>query len=200
MLKSLLLMKECIMLKLFMGWVIIALLVGCSSKEEQALLSAYTQKSQYHKHLQRTEKAELHDANSSVALITATHLYTPSHDKNDTSDEVFIIGVQFEDSDNSKMLFDKSSTFDKDKNITLTNENEYILTLNKKKASKVVPLPNDDKRLKKLSFITQWVDYYEVTFPHTGSRFSLEFANAYYGKKALRFSKLPKFVYTKKGF
>jgi len=183
-----------------MGWVVIALLVGCSSKEEQALLASFTEKDTYHKHLQRTEKAELFDGNISVAFITATHLYTANNDKNDTRDEVFIVGVQFEDRDKDKMVFDVNTIFDKDKNVTLTSENEYILTLKNRHAIKVVPLSNEDERLKKLSFITEWGDYYEVTFPHAGSRFSLLFENLAYGKRTLKFSKVPKFVYTKKGF
>lgn len=193
MLKSCSIIKEYVMVKLFMGWVIITLLVGCSSKEEKALLTSYSEKSKYHKHLQRTEKAELLDGNTSVALLTATHLYASNNDKNDTRNEVFIIGVQFEDSDNDRIVFDKNTTANTDKN-------EYILTLNKKQAIKVMALSNEDVRLKDLSFITDWGDYYEVTFPHASSRFSLVFENISYGKKSLVFSKVPKFVYTNKGF
>jgi len=175
-----------------MGWVVIALLVGCSSKEERVLLASFQKTDAYHKHLQRTEKAELFDGNTSVAFITATHLYTANNDKNDTRDEVFIIGVQFEDNDNARMTLDK--------NETLTNDNDYILTLNKNHAIKVIPLSHDDIRLKEFSFVTSWGKYYELTYPHAKVRFSLVFSNARYGDKALIFSKIPKFVYTKKGF
>jgi len=180
------------MLKLFIGWVVIALLVGCSSKEEQALVDSYTKKNTYHKNLQRTEKVELYDGNTSVAILTATHLYTSNLDKNDTRDEVFIIAVAFEEPEVSHLRFDISSEE--------ASENEYVLTLNNKKASKVVHLDASDKKLKNVSFVTGWGEYYEVKFPHAGTKFSLEFANNNYGKGKLNFSKIPKFVYTKKGF
>ncbi len=180
------------MLRLFLGLIVIALFVGCSSKEEQALLNSYTQKIKYHKYLQQTEKAELSDGNSSVAILTATYMYTPNFEKKDKRKEVFIVGVAFEEPEESTLNFDKKSVSD--------NVNEYTLTLNGKKATKAVRLNDNDKRLKGISFITDWGEYYEVTFPHTGKRFSLVFENKMYGKGTLNFAKVAKFVYTKKGF
>jgi len=180
------------MLRLFLGLIVIALFVGCSSKKEQALLNSYKENIKYHKYLQQTEKAELSDANSSVAILTATYMYTPNFDKKDRRKEVFIVGVQFEEPEISTLIFDKKSISD--------DVNEYTLTLNGKKATKVVRLNKNDKRLKGISFITDWGKYYEVTFPHTGKRFSLVFENKMYGKGRLNFAKVAKFVYTKKGF
>ena len=180
------------MVKLFLGWVVIALLVGCSSKEEQALVDSYTKKNTYHKNLQRTEKVELYDGNASVAMLTATHIYTPNFEKNDTREEVFIIAVSFEEPEISRLRFDIKS---KD-----AGEDEYVLTLNKKKATKVLHLDASDKKLEHVSFVTGWGEYYEVKFPHVGTKFSLEFSNPNYGKGKLKFSKIPKFVYTNKGF
>jgi len=180
------------MYKIFLGLMAVVLFVGCSSKEEKALLKSYEENIKYHKYLQQTEKTELYENNVSVAILTATYMYTPNFEKNDTRDEVFIVGVQFENNDNAMINFDK--------NVTSSNQNEYILTLNKKQAISVVPLNADDKRLHRLSFIADWGDYYEVKFPHAGSRFSLVFENAFYGKGKLKFSKKAKFVYTKKGF
>ena len=180
-------------MKLYLGLcVCVALLVGCSSKEEQSLLKSYASNTSYHKHLQRTEKTELYDNNNSVAILTATYMYTPNFEKNDTRDEVFIVGVLFENDDDSKMNFDINSTF--------SNKNDYILTLNNKHAINVVPLDKNDKRLKGISFVTTWGDYYEVTYPHAGQRFTLVFQNSKYGKGTLNFAKVAKFVYTKKGF
>ena len=180
------------MLRLFLGLIVIALFVGCSSKKEQALLNSYKENIKYHKHLQRTEKAELRDANTSIAILTATYMYTPSFEKNDTHEEVFIVGISFEEPEVSTLNFDKNSISD--------DVNEYTLTLNGKKATKVVRLNENDKRLKGISFITDWGEYYEVTFPHAGKRFSLLFENKIYGKGTLNFAKVAKFVYTKKGF
>ena len=187
-----LLIKGGRMLRLFLGLMVIALFVGCSSKEEQALLDSYTQNIKYHKHLQQTEKTEIYDGNASMAILTATYLFTQNFDKNDTRDEVFVVGVAFDDPESSTINFDR--------NTTGNNMNEYTLTLKGKKATKVVRLNADDKRLEGISFVTDWGDYYEVTFPHTGNRFSLVFKNAVYGQGILNFSKVAKFVYTKKGF
>jgi hypothetical protein len=180
------------MLRLFLGLIIIALFVGCSSKKEQALLDSYKQNIKYHKYLQQTEKAELSDGNTSIAILTATYMYKPNFEKNDTREEVFIVGIAFEEPEDSTLNFDKKSVSD--------DVNEYTLTLNGKKATKVVRLNENDKRLKGISFITDWGEYYEVTFPHTGKRFSLLFENKMYGKGMLNFAKVAKFVYTKKGF
>jgi hypothetical protein len=179
------------MYKLFSGLMVMALLVGCSSKEEKALLKSYTQKIDYHKHLQQTEKAELFDGDTSIAILTATYMYSPSFEKNDTREEVFVVGVQFENPEESTMVFNKNKTI---------NANGYILTLNGKTANKVVRLSENDKRLEGLSFITDWGEYYEVTYPHAGKRFSLVFKNERYGQSQLNFAKVAKFVYTKKGF
>ena len=75
-----------------------------------------------------------------------------------------------------------------------------IIQLKNKTAIDIIPLDHNDKRLSKISFIADWGDYYEVKFPHTGNRFSLVFENSLYGKEKLNFSKVAKFVYTKKGF
>jgi hypothetical protein len=180
------------MYKLVLGLMAISLFVGCTSKEEKALLESYNNNITYHKHLQKTEKAELFDGENSVAVLTATHLYTPSYEKIDKRDEVFIVGVQFEYPDSSNMNFDK--------NATSGHANEYTLTLNNSTAKKVERLSEDDKRLEGISFVSEWGEYYEVTFPHARKRFSLVFENARYGKETLNFSKVAKFVYTKKGF
>ena len=180
------------MVRFFLGLLVISLLVGCSSKEEQALLASYGKKNQYHKNLLHTEKAELSNAEDTLAILTATHLYTQNLDKNDTRDEVFIIGVQFEDAENSRLVFDKTAN-------TLAH-NEYLVTLNNTPAKKVVHLDNDNPKLKEVSFVTDWGEYYEVTFSNAGTKFSLIFENPQYGKQALLFSKKPKYVFTKKGF
>ncbi len=179
------------MYRVIAGAMAVALLAGCSSKEEQALMASYTQKNQYHKNLLHTEKAEFSNAESTIAILTATHLYTKNLDKNDTRDELFIVGVQFED-ESSKLVFDKTPE--------ALASHEFALTLNGVLATKVELLSNESKLLKDVSFVTEWGDYYRVTFPNGGSRFALLFLNPLYGEKRLEFSKKPKYVYTKKGF
>ena len=180
------------MYKLFLGLMVVVLLVGCSSKEEQDLMKSYTENTQYHKYLQKTEKTELMDGDNTVAILTATYLYTRNFKKIDKRNEVFIVGVAFDNPDVNTINFDKTST--------TANEQEYTLTLKNEKAIKVVRLDKNDKRLKDISFVTDWGDYYEVTYPHASKRFSLVFENALHGKGTMNFSKVAKFTYTKKGF
>ncbi len=178
------------MLRLFLGLCVVALLVGCSSKEEQSLLQSYAQKTQYHKHLQYTEKAELFEGDDSKIIVTATYLFVPNFEKKDKRPEKFIIGVAFDDPDANSIAFKNESS-----------DGNYTLTLNNKSATKVEKLAFNDKRLKEISFVTEWGEYYEVTFPHiTSKRFSLILKHPKYGIKKLPFAKVAKFVYTKKGF
>jgi len=46
-----------------------ALLAGCTSKEEKALMEAYETKKSYHQQLQKTEKTQLYDGNNTKALL-----------------------------------------------------------------------------------------------------------------------------------
>ena len=171
------------MYKLFLGLMAVVLFVGCSSKEEQALMKSYLENTKYHKFLQKTEKTEFAKGENTVAILTATYMYTPNFEKNDTRDEIFIVGVQFEDSEQQSIYFNA------DNRKTITNGNEYILRLNDKDAISVVPLSENDKRLEGVSFVADW-----------GKWFTLVFENTLYGKKAMHFSKVAKFTYTKKGF
>ncbi|MBA1421325.1 MAG: hypothetical protein FAF03_10925 [Epsilonproteobacteria bacterium] len=178
------------MLRLFLGLCAIVLLVGCSSKEEKALLKSYSEKTTYNKFLQQTEKAELFEGETSKIMVTATYLFTPNFEKKDHRPEKFIVGVAFDDSDASRIAFKNESS-----------ARNYTLTLNDKSATKVEKLALNDKRLKDISFVTEWGEYYEVTFPHINSkRFSLVLKHPKYGTKKLPFAKVAKFVYTKKGF
>ncbi len=70
------------MYKLFLGLMVVVLFVGCSSKEEQDLMKSYTQNTQYHKYLQKTEKIELMDGENTVAILTATYLIYKKLEKN----------------------------------------------------------------------------------------------------------------------
>jgi hypothetical protein len=162
----------------------IVLLFGCTSKKEQDLLQAYSEKIQYHKLLQRTEKTQLYEDNVTKALLTATYLYTPNYEKNDTRDEVFIVGIHLED---------EASEY--------PDEQGYTLTLNDQVAKEVKDLPLDDERLKDVSFVSEWGSYYLVTFPHVSSKkLTLVLDSEFYGKGLLHFAKVAKYVLTKESF
>jgi hypothetical protein len=91
-----------------------------------------------------------------------------------------------------------------DTNDTVDNNTSlamYGLTLNKKKAIKITSLNSTDERLKHIAYVTEWGNYYLVTFEHTNSkRFSLVFNSEKYGKGTFSFAKVAKYIYTKKGF
>jgi len=159
----------------------IVLLLGCTSKEERALMESYTKKINYHKQLQKTEKIQLYENNVTKVMLTATYLYTPTLDKNDTRDEAFIVGIHLEDE--------------------ASDELSYSLLLNGIEAKEVRELSVDDARLKELSFISEWGEYYLVAFPHVKSKkMTLVFESDRYGKGELYFAKVAKYVLTKQAF
>ena len=180
-------------LKLVLGLGVVALIVGCSSKEEQNLMKNFRANMSYHKQLQQTEKAELRDVNGSIiALLTATYLYTPTASKNDTRDEKLIIGVEFEEPDTDSIWFKK---------IEDNSTHLYSLRLEGKDALHAKKLSPSSKKLKDIPFVTQWGKYFEVTYPHTNKkRLSLEFKNKEEKSVQLHFSKVARFVYSKKAF
>jgi len=152
---------------------------GCSSKAQKELMADYEKNLKYSKHLQKTEKVQLYDGDITKALLTATYLY--DRDKSE-DDEKFIIGVHLSDE------YDDNN---------LTNSG-YLITLNGKKAKSVEELDRDDKRLKDISFVTEWGVYYFVKFPHISSkRFKIEFESELYGKGKLEFAKVAKYIFTK---
>lgn len=169
------------MFKLAVAMTGIVLLLGCTSKEEISLMESYTHKIKYHKQLQKTEKMQLYENNVTKVMVTATYLYTPTLDKNDTRDEAFIVGIHLENE--------------------ASEELNYSLLLNGKKAKEVESLSADDARLKELSFISEWGEYYLVTYPHVKSKkIRLVFKSDRYGTGVLNFAKVAKYVLTKEAF
>ena len=172
------------MLRSSISFIVIVLLFGCTSKKEQELMQAYSDKINYHKLLQKTEKTQLYENNVTKVMLTATYLYTPSYEKNDTRDEVFIVGMHLEDEES---VYPASQ--------------EYTLTLNDQAAKEVKGLALDDERLKDVSFVSEWGSYYLVTFPHVNSKkITLVLDSELYGKGILNFAKVAKYVLTKKSF
>ena len=159
----------------------IVLLLGCTSKEETALMESYTKNINYHKQLQKTEKTQLYENNVTKVMLTATYLYTPTSDTNDTRDEAFIVGIHMSDEASSEL--------------------NYSLLLNGTAAKNVQELSTDDIRLKELSFISDWGEYYLITFPHMKSqKLTLVFESVRYGKGELYFAKVAKYILTKEAF
>lgn len=172
------------MLKLSISLIAIVLLIGCVSKNEKDLMHAYAQKIDYHKQMQKTEKTQLYQDDETKVMLTATYRYTPNFENNDTRDEVFIVGVHL----NHKAFGNIES-------------HEYNLTLNGQPPKELERLNHSDDRLKDLSFVTQWSDYYLVTFPHESNKdITLVYEHKKYGKGTLHFAKVAKYVLNKEAF
>jgi len=162
----------------------VSLFVGCSSKDEKSFLHIYEKNKEYHLQLQKTEKTQLYDAGSTKAMMTATYLFEEISDLNDTRDEKFIIGLNIEDEEDHSFV-----------------EGDYNLTLAGKAPNHIETLKQSDSRLKNISFVSEWSQFYFVTFPHTKSKsFSLIFQSEIYGKGKLHFAKVAKFVLSKEAF
>jgi hypothetical protein len=118
-------------------------------------------------------------------MLTATYLFKPSVDANDKHDEIFIVGLYTDDEEIS----------------SLSNK-EYTLMLNSNISPKSIKvLEENDPILNDISFVSEWSQFYLVTFPHISSKsFKLVFESCFYGKGELNFAKVSKFVLTKKAF
>jgi hypothetical protein len=166
------------MLKGITSILVLFLLSACTSKEEKALMHVYKKNKTYHQQLQKTEKVQLKENGLTKVVLTGTYLYKPSKKKIDKSDEVFIIGIYAEDSDVQ----------------SLTQEG-FSLTLEGKAAKEIKLLSKNDPRLKDISFVSDWSQFYLVHFPHTAKKsFRLIFKSDTYGKGILHFAKVAKYV------
>jgi hypothetical protein len=164
---------------------LIILLTGCTSKEQKLLMQVYDKEKNYHMKLQKTEKIQLYNSHVTKALLTATYLFEKNMDKNDTRDEVFIVGLYVEDDEENNYF----------------NNKKYILTLNGKTPKSIKLLKENDPLLKDISFVSEWSQFYLVVFPHISSKsFKLIFESSIYGKGELNFAKVAKYVLTKKVF
>lgn len=163
---------------------VVTLLTGCTSKEEKALMQVYEKNKTYHKLLQKTEKIQLYQDKVSKVLLTATYLTSPAKEKQVRKDEVFVVGFYAEGEEQEG----------------LGGEN-FSLTLDGKSAKSMKVLDKKSKYLKNISFNSEWNQYYLLHFPYTSKKsFKLILESKAYGKGILHFSKVAKYVLTKKGF
>ncbi len=182
------------------------LLAGCASKEHAALMKSYEQEKSYHKRLMKTEKAQLYENNRTKVTLTATYLNRNSRAKEgeeDTflnyvnpfeifedkakrepkEDEKFIVGIYVDDDADSMGIKD------------------FNLTLNASAPQKILSIPHNDPRLKEISFVSDWSQFYYVVFPHINAEgLHLVLKTKRYGKATLYFTKKAKYVYTHKAF
>ncbi len=193
------------MRNIILSLTVMALLAGCTSKEEKALMEAYEKKKPYHQQLQKTEKTQLYDGLITKALLSATYLNEQNTDKEYKPDEVFIVGiyieedVESEDANNSKdsNIIEDSNTSEE----RFFHQEGYSLTLNGTVPKSMQQLEADDPLLKHISFVSEWNYFYLVTFPHTSKKsFKLIFKSELYGSGKLHFAKVAKYVLTKELF
>jgi len=193
------------------SWSILAaalLLVGCTPPKEAAhLQQTFEKRKSYHKRLMKTEKVQLYEGNFTKVTLTATYLnrqgrakegeedsflnyinplelFEKRDKKVNREDEKFIIGLYVDDDG-----IEEGETFN------------FDLTLNGKPPKSITPLAHSDPRLKDISFVADWSQFYLIKFPHVNAeRFNIVFESAKYGKGTLNFAKKAKFFYTKKAF
>ncbi len=170
------------MLKMVTTMLALALIVGCTSKEEKALIKDYETHKVYHKYLQKTEKIQLYENSVTKVLLTATYLYKQTAKKNQNKDEVFVVGLYTEETE------------------SLISP-ELSLTLDGKTFKSIKVLEKNSPYLKDISFKSEWMQFYLVHFAHTNKKdFKLTLESSHYGKGTLHFAKVAKYVLTKKGF
>jgi hypothetical protein len=168
-----------------MLWLLIsiALLLGCSSKEQKILMQNYKEEITYHKQLLKTEKVQLYDGNITTVMLTATYLNRQSINKKESGNERFIVGIYDEESEGSLSLSD----------------GEYTLHLNGHLPKKIKALKKEDTRLKHISFVSEWSHFYLIEFPHSSHKsLTLVLKSNMFGKGKLHFAKVAKYILKKK--
>ena len=160
------------------------LLAGCSTKEYAKLEQSYEKEKVYHAKLIKTEKAQMYENGLTKVLLTATYLNEQNASKNAAQeDERFIVGLYVDESVDNAQL------------------NDFNLTLDNTPPKEIVPLKENDQRLKLLSFKAPWNRFFLVTFPYTPKkRFKLIFESDVYGRKELDFAKKAKYTFTHTAF
>ena len=202
------------MLRVLFITAITIFITGCGDKDP--FLKTYEKNKEYHDQLGKTESTELREGLANRAVFTATYLFTPTDDKNDTRDEKFIVNLYFNDEeviynegDFNLTLLSKLPKKKKKSAKKKPKKKKKDLTEKEKEAEKnkirfvksVKKLDASDPLLKNISLVSEWSDYYLVTFPHIKKkRFYLVFDSVFYGKGDLRFSKVSKYVFTKEAF
>jgi len=186
---------------------VLALLSGCASKEERKLMADFEKNKDYHKRLIKTEKVQLFEGNFTKVTLTATYLNRNSRAKEGEEDSFINYINPFEIfEDKAKRMPKEDERFIvglyiDDDNVDENIGYDFNLTLNGKEPKLIKPLKENDPRLKDISFIADWSQFFYIVFPHVDAeRFKLVFQSDRYGKGELDFAKKAKFVYTRKAF
>ena len=170
------------MFKIVTATITLALLVGCTSKNENALMEVYEKDKTYHRQLLKTQKVQLYEDKVTKVLFTATYMHEPRVNKKEKKDEVFVVGLSTEENMSEGLT-----------------QGEFRLTLDGVGIKNIKALAKEDPLLKDISFVSEWGQFYLVQFPHTNKkRFNLILSSKKYGKGTLPFAKVAKYVFTVK--
>lgn len=185
----------------------LALLTGCATKERKHLLETFEKQKDYHKKLIKTEKAQLYEGNYTKVTLTATYLNRHSRAKEGEEDSFINYMNPFEIFEDKEKRMPKEDErfivglYIDDDGVEGTQAYDFNLTLNGKPPKLIKPLSENDPRLKDISFVSDWSQFFYVVFPYVkAERFNMTFESPQYGKGTLNFAKKAKFVYTKRAF
>jgi len=160
--------------------ILIVLLLGCSSKEENIFRKNYKKNIAYNHALQKTEKIQFYDTenNRTKLLITATYLSQKKMTKKNIHDEIFIFGVSLEDTQENHF-----------------NLKNFSLLLNNKNVKNIKILKEEDLLLKHISFSSTWTKFYMVHFPYISSKsLNLKITSPQYSTGTASFAKGAKYT------
>lgn len=151
--------------------------LGCSSKDDSALLKHLNENSTRFTSLQQTKNIKVLQEDRIFGLVSLTYLYEKGMvGYDDASDERFIVGIYHQEDDLA----------------------QWSLSLNDKEPKKIEALEQNSSYLQNLPLINSWTKYYLVTFEHTKSAdIDLLYADPSLGAHRVQFSK--KFIYEKTG-
>jgi hypothetical protein len=183
------------MIRVWLLAVVLILLAGCVSKEEQQMERSFEKVIDKGEQLQKTEKIKIVKNNEVKILLTATYLNGAEslEDEKNRVREKFIIGLYQAGDMNSTGLLNA------DQNLTINLQypktDKKLTKLEKAKRQKgidrlplkVQKLSLSDPKLKSVPMVNSWGDYYYVEFPHSKQKqFFLTYQNRVYGTKIVK--------------
>lgn len=158
------------MLKIIFSFcVVVIFLAGCSSKENDSLLSDFKNNQDKFEQIQKTSKVTITQDGQIVGFITGLY-------QEDTKYEKFLVGIY---------------TQEEFKNLQFM--------LDGKDPLKIEELQNNDNRLDQIPLKNKWSRYFELTFIKSDSNvITLQVKNGKIWSRDMVFSKVPNYLNSKK--
>lgn len=158
------------MLKIIFSFCVVAIfLAGCSSKENDSLLSDFKNNQDKFEQIQKTNKATISQDGKVTGFVTGLY-------QEDTKYEKFLVGIY---------------TQEEFKNLQFM--------LDGKDPLKIEELQNNDNRLDQIPLKNKWSRYFELTFIKSDSNvITLQVKNGKIWSRDMVFSKVPNYLNSKK--